>query len=524
MQQTKFYNAQRLWSIVVALCLLTPLQLHAQKTLILKDSIGGVASSGDGGFSEVLGTAIASDGSIYVVDEKNSRVQKFDKAGNYVSQFGGAGNTDGKFNRPSGVALDSQGNVWVTDRSNNRIQKFDKDGKFVKTVGTLVATNSNGDFSQPIGIVIDAADNIYVVDLGNDRVQKLDKDGKFIKVIGSKGSGNGQFEGAYGITIDKDANIYVADILNHNVQKFDSAGTYKATIGGAGTGDGKFADPAGVAIDPDGFLYVSDTDRDSIQIFNSSGSFVKKYATPTNVANKSEGFLTFDANGNLYISDAQNLKDRVYIYAPDKEINLKIGSISLASGGTVDYGSVIVSQSSKKTFTIENLGGIDLTLKGTSGSQVAVSGTNATDFVVTQTSVTDKITGFSNVTFDVSYTPATTGTSTATLTITSDDANEGTYTVNLTGTSTSNVTGRDPDLTGGSVMVGPNPTKGKLGLTIEGKSAAKVSYQIVNMQGQVVATGVPSNGGIDMSQLQAGNYLLLLQIGDEQVTRRVQKK
>jgi hypothetical protein len=193
-------------------------------------------------------------------------------------------------------------------------------------------------------------------------------------------------------------------------------------------------------------------------------------------------------------------------------------------GGTVDFNSVIVSQSSDKTFTIENLGGLDLIFGGTTGSQVEISGTNASDFVITQTNVTDTVTGFSNVTFDVSYTPAAVGTSTAMLTIKNNDADEGIYTINLTGTATSNVTGLDPDLKAGILKVGPNPTQGKLQLSVEGKASSNISYQVVNMQGQVVAKGTPNKGSIDVSQLKAGNYVLLLQIGDEQVARRIQKK
>lgn len=525
MQRTKFYNSQRLWSILVMLCLLAPLQLTAQTTLIFKDSVGtGIDGNGNGELNFPQEILVNSDGSFLVADNGNHRVQKFDKNGNYVSQFGGSGKTDGKFNGPNGIAQDSKGNLFITDRYNNRVQKFDKDGNFIKVIGTTTASTANGDFSNPVGIVVDAADNVYVVDRNNDRVQKFTNDGVFIKVIGGAGTTDGLFKSPYGIIVDSDANIYVTDLTRDNVQKFDSTGKFLSSFGGTGTGDGKLSNPQGIAFDLQGNIYISDSGTDSIQVFNNVGTFVKKYKP---AHGKTIDFITFDSNGDLYATSGDY--DRIYRFTTDKEINIKQGTTSVATGGTVDFGSVIVSQSKDNTFTLENTGGFDLTLKGTTGSQVAVSGTNASDFVVTQTSVTDAISGFSNVTFTVSYKPAGLGNSTAALTITSDDADEATYTINLTGTATSNVTGLDPDLKNGILKVGPVPANDHVNLSIEGRASNNISYQLVDMQGRNAAangSGVAKNGAlsIDLSQVRSGNYLLILQIGDERVVRRIQKK
>ena len=42
---------------------------------------------------------------------------------------------DGQFDFPSGIDVDSSGNVYVTDESNHRIQKFDSNGKFITKWG-----------------------------------------------------------------------------------------------------------------------------------------------------------------------------------------------------------------------------------------------------------------------------------------------------------------------------------------------------------------------------------------------------
>jgi tripartite motif-containing protein 71 len=67
---------------------------------------------------------VASDGSVYVADTDNHRIQKFTYEGVFVSKWGARGSGDGKFQDPVGVAAASDGSVYVADRSNHRIQKF----------------------------------------------------------------------------------------------------------------------------------------------------------------------------------------------------------------------------------------------------------------------------------------------------------------------------------------------------------------------------------------------------------------
>jgi hypothetical protein len=84
----------------------------------------GTLGSEDGEFWFPKGVAVASDGSVYVADTENMRIQKFTPEGVFVSKWGARGSGDGKFQDPVGVAAASDGSVYVADRSNHRIQKF----------------------------------------------------------------------------------------------------------------------------------------------------------------------------------------------------------------------------------------------------------------------------------------------------------------------------------------------------------------------------------------------------------------
>ena len=75
-------------------------------------------------FSWPLGVSVASDGSVYVADFSNHRVQKFTSEGVFVSRWGTEGAGDGYFRQARAVAVASDGSVYVADYSNNRVQKF----------------------------------------------------------------------------------------------------------------------------------------------------------------------------------------------------------------------------------------------------------------------------------------------------------------------------------------------------------------------------------------------------------------
>ncbi|MGH9996266.1 MAG: 6-bladed beta-propeller, partial [Nitrososphaeraceae archaeon] len=57
-------------------------------------------------------------------DQGNSRVQKFDREGNFMTKWGSKGSGEGQFIDPLGIALDTSGNVYVVDAGNRRVQVF----------------------------------------------------------------------------------------------------------------------------------------------------------------------------------------------------------------------------------------------------------------------------------------------------------------------------------------------------------------------------------------------------------------
>ena len=66
----------------------------------------GSYGQGDGEFDTPWGIDIDSQGSIYIADWRNDRIQKFSPSGEFLSKFGSSGDGEGEFNRPADVAVD----------------------------------------------------------------------------------------------------------------------------------------------------------------------------------------------------------------------------------------------------------------------------------------------------------------------------------------------------------------------------------------------------------------------------------
>jgi hypothetical protein len=61
------------------------------------------------------------------MDTDNSRVQKFNSEGIFLTKWGSEGSGDGQFIESGAIAVDESGNVYVADARNYRVQKFAPD-------------------------------------------------------------------------------------------------------------------------------------------------------------------------------------------------------------------------------------------------------------------------------------------------------------------------------------------------------------------------------------------------------------
>jgi streptogramin lyase len=265
---------------------------------------GSGPGSADGEFSGPVSVAVDASGNVYVSDQGNHRIQKFDSDGNLLTKWGSQGSADGQFNRPWGIAVDSRGDIYVADDLNHRVQKFNGDGTFLTKWGS--PGSGDGQFDRPTDIAVDASGNVFVADSKNIRIQKFDRDGAFSTKWGSEGSGDGQFSaGEKFVAVDPSGNVYVSEHFGYRVQKFDGDGTFltKWGSGAFGGDDGEFDGSNGVAVDATGCVYVADQFNDRIQKFDENGVFLTKWGSGAPSEFIWPQDVTVDANGDVYVTD-----------------------------------------------------------------------------------------------------------------------------------------------------------------------------------------------------------------------------
>ena len=105
-------------------------------------------------------------------------------------QFGRAGNANEQFNSPHGIAIAPDGTIYIADTNNNRIQHFSAIGQFINSWGSFADNKSGtapiGTFNQPWAVAISPNGKyIYVADTWNHRIQKFDSIGTPLKMWGT---------------------------------------------------------------------------------------------------------------------------------------------------------------------------------------------------------------------------------------------------------------------------------------------------------------------------------------------------
>src|SRR5690242_7219024 len=176
---------------------------------------------------------------IYVSEPYSSQVEKFDRDGRLLSQWGTYGDGPGQFQMALGIALNSSGQVYVADLHNG-VQIFSNSGVFLGYLGGA-GTNA-GQFYRAVLITIDSGDDVYVADFpdetypelgaGSFRVQKFDAAGSFLTQWRSQGSNNPSFfySSFQGLAIDPNHNVCLADDYR-SIEKYTTDGIFIGDIG-----------------------------------------------------------------------------------------------------------------------------------------------------------------------------------------------------------------------------------------------------------------------------------------------------
>lgn len=229
---------------------------------------GSYGIGGEGLFAHPQFIAVDGQGSVYVTDLGNKRVQKFDSHGAFLAAWGGQGSADGQFRYPSGIATDGA-YIYVADRDLNRVQKFDANGNYVAQWGS--GGNAEGRMSMPTGVAVGADGHVYVVDTGNQRVQKFTSDGEFVLSFGGSGTEPGRFVTPHSIDVAADGGLYVSDRGAGRIDHYTANGTYVESHVFYASGPFQFM-PESIKLDGNGMIRVINAHSQNVMHLNLSAS------------------------------------------------------------------------------------------------------------------------------------------------------------------------------------------------------------------------------------------------------------
>lgn len=214
----------------------------------------------------------------------------------YVSQFGSRGSGAGQFEEPSGVAVASNGDLWVADQRNDRVEEFSAAGEYLRDFGS--AGSGEGELDGPTAVAVNSHGDVWVVDSQNDRIEEFSETGEYLSSFGSKGSGPGQFELPWGIAAGPEGNVWVSDPNNQRIEEFGETGEYFREVRGERF-EGGLQEPKGIAVDPKGDVWVADASRHGVYEYSSSAEPMRHF---TSLEGGPIG-IAVDASGDVLVAE-----------------------------------------------------------------------------------------------------------------------------------------------------------------------------------------------------------------------------
>jgi uncharacterized protein (TIGR03663 family) len=291
---------------------------EGKKIDITADRTFGSEGSGEAQFQRPRDLVVAPDGSIFVADAGNHRIQHLDGDGNFINQWGGFGDINagnapgGTFNEPWGIAQGPDGSIYVADTWNHRIQKFTPQGEFLSAWGFFGQGESISALWGPRDIEVDDQGRVFVSDTGNKRIVVFDSEGNPLTEFGEEGLQPGQFDEPVGLALDNQNHLFVADTWNQRIQvlSYDADSNLSVLnnweiVGWYGQ---SLDNKPYLSVDNQDHLFATDPEGYRVLVFTTEGDFLGYWG---DFSIGPDGFglvgsVAVDPTGGVWVSDTGN--------------------------------------------------------------------------------------------------------------------------------------------------------------------------------------------------------------------------
>jgi len=181
-------------------------------------AVVGKGSSGQEGTGIAVTDVAVRGDRVYATDE--FQIFVFSVEGELLGQFGRPGTEPGEMDRPNGVDVAENGTVYVSDSNNNRVQALSPTGESIWVAGERtpgLRKESDNPFALPRGLTVLNDESLLVVDAFAFALIEVGVDGVVGASWGERGVEPGQFNFPNSVD-DLDDLLVVADKENDRVQ------------------------------------------------------------------------------------------------------------------------------------------------------------------------------------------------------------------------------------------------------------------------------------------------------------------
>ena len=265
------------------------------------------------------GLAQAPDGRLWAAEGFKDSFAIFDPDGTYIESWGSSGNGNGQFDltRPNGdpygmVAFAKDGSFFVLDPGNRRVQAFGPNRKFRRAWGEF--GHDPGQFTDPVSLAVDSDGNVAVLDDVRGVIETFSPAGEVIRTMPAFPAAIGPNDGANQVAIGPNGHDYVSVAFPNEVAELDGEGNLVRLYGAPGTPGAFTEQPNVMRFDAQGRMYVTQGplrgDRPGVQVFDPDGSYLGGFG-PLGAGDADLGFpwgLVVTDDG-IYTADAGAVPD-----------------------------------------------------------------------------------------------------------------------------------------------------------------------------------------------------------------------
>jgi len=248
-QNPKSSNFKPLWQLNVILFIIVFSQsLCAQQFTEL-----GRIQGHDGPFRNPQAVSVSVDGTLYVVDSGNNRIQLFDTRGCFLRTIGGFGFGTDQFDQPTDIWTGSLINIYVSDFNNRRILRYDRSLNFISSLESDDALDPDFQFEEVKSCAVNSNNDLFLLDHSENKVIKFNRHGQAERSFGAYTSGVGELQDPQQLHIYKNKFVLVSDATARAILVFDFFGNFIRSVSIE-----KLKQPAGLCILQDDTILLTD--------------------------------------------------------------------------------------------------------------------------------------------------------------------------------------------------------------------------------------------------------------------------